>query len=160
MQLGHGAEAGMSSVVATPGPGPTPGPSQLHTMIPVQTATMVPPTQFMQPGLPAPSGLPAIGNMTLTAAAAAAAVAAASNAASSFASLAEAAPAASHPTVASPSNDMDSHGILPGLELMQSLASIPSGDLGDISDDVWNLLSAGSAQPGDLRDIAAALGEA
>ncbi|KXZ54259.1 hypothetical protein GPECTOR_5g349 [Gonium pectorale] len=126
--------AAVPGVSAAPiGSGPHP-----HTMIPIQTATMAPPTQSMAAGLPAPTGLPAIGAATL--------------AAGLGMQLPPPLPVNDNPTVSSPDDCEDDAMGMP-VDLMHSLHTMTSGELvlpadSDFADDVWaQLMSASSAQP-------------
>jgi heat shock transcription factor len=118
-------------------------------MIPIQTATMAPPTQSMAAGLPAPSGLPAIGFVTGAA----------------VASLPL--PVNDNPTVSSPDgddDDDDDDGMELPLDLMHSLRAMGSGELAlpgdhDFSDDVWaHLMTAPSCAAAADPDPGAGLG--
>ncbi|GLC55979.1 hypothetical protein PLESTB_001051300 [Pleodorina starrii] len=128
------------------GPGP-----HVQTMIPIQSATMAPPTQSMAAGLPAPSGLPAIGSLSSLAAAAGGEAAAGAAAALTPLPL----PVNDNPTVSSPDGGDDDDVMGLPLDLMNTLRSMASGELvlpgeADFADDVWtNLLTAASAQPSD-----------
>ncbi|GIL62874.1 hypothetical protein Vafri_17084 [Volvox africanus] len=137
------------------------GGPHVHTMIPIQSATMAPPTQAMAAGLPAPSGLPAIGSGSagptsslIDGSAAALSSAVIRTPLSAALDPPSQLPVNDNPTVSSPDGDDDDGMGLP-LDLMHTLRSMASGELVlpgevDFGDDVWtHLMTAASAQPTD-----------
>ncbi|EFJ43325.1 heat shock transcription factor [Volvox carteri f. nagariensis] len=172
--VGPASASGAVGPAASLGSGP-----HVHTMIPIQSVTMAPPTQSMPTGQPAPTGLPAIGSAATAAVAVAAVAAAAPSSTEASATVAASSmwtpvaaavtplvaaetaaavrqpplPVNDNPTVSSPDDEDDGMGL--PVDLMHTLRSMASGELvlpedGDFGDDVWaHLMTAASAQPAD-----------